>query len=143
MLKAVSEFLRASDFWGDSLDSLTAPVAVQVLHLSPSELLADSTKPDPCLFEVGQGYCALHAVDGESGNVDRLWDFLKVTLGIGPQASSLLLHPLQLQGEGEVVEIGFSSAPSLFPARLLSFQFIHLARCQGRIPAMFIWPNVF
>lgn len=87
---------------------------MQVLHLSPSELLADSTKPDPCLFEVGQGYCALRAVDGESGDMDRLWDFLKVTLGIGPQASSLLLHSLQLQGEGEVVEIGFSSAPASF-----------------------------
>lgn len=46
--------------------------------------------------------------------MERLWSFLKVTLGIGPQASSLLLHPLQLLGEGEVVEIGFSSTPASF-----------------------------
>lgn len=96
---------------------------MQVLHLSPSELLPESTKPDSCLFEVGQGYCALHAMDGESVNVDRLWDFLKVTLGIGPQASSLLLHSLQLLGEGEVVEIGSSTDPASF---LQGFSAFHL-----------------
>lgn len=38
-------------------------------------------------------------VDGARGKVDRLWDFLKVTLGVGPQASSpLLLHPPELLG---------------------------------------------
>lgn len=81
-------------------------------------------------------------MDGENGNVDRLWDFLKVTLRIGPQASSLFLHPLQLLGEGEVVEIGFSSDPASLLQGFSAFSLYTLPDVSW-IPAVFIWPNVF
>lgn len=125
----------------------------KVLHLNHFELLPGSPKPDHRLFEVGQGYCALSPLYGEHGNVHRLWDFLKVTLGIEPEvSSSLLLHTLELLGSCWVrVQLwnsNFLVSRASFLQGFSAFSFYTLPgcqsnKCQSVIPPICIWPHIF
>lgn len=59
------------------------------------------------------------------------WDFLKVTLGIGPQASSVSLHPVQLLGSCWVrVELWKSDFPMLQPLSCKASQLLVYTPCQ-------------